>query len=483
MLVLNDPSLLQTRGFVAGRWSHAVSGATFVVCNPASGDVLADVACMAGDEAQQAIDGAAAALAGWRKTVATQRSHLLRAWAGLVRTHVEDLALILTSEQGKPLVEARAEVLSGAAFLEWFAEEARRVDGEILQTTRSDQRMYVLKEPVGVCAAITPWNFPMSMMVRKVAPALAAGCTIVVKPAEQTPLSALALAELAVRAGLPEGVLSVICGAPQEIGKVLCESHTVRKLSFTGSTATGRLLMAQCAHNVKKLSLELGGNAPFIVFDDADVDAAVEGAMFIKFRNMGQMCISANRLYVQAGIYEVFVDKLQRAMKALTVGEGTQMGVQQGPLINPAAVAKVQQHIEDAEQRGATVLLGGRQHDKGHTFFSPTLLRDAGRDMLLAREETFGPVAAVFRFDTVEQVLEAANDTPYGLAAYFYSRDLHKVWAVAEALEFGMVGVNTVMIANEVAPFGGVKQSGLGREGSRHGITEYLELKYVCMAA
>lgn len=445
--------------------------------------MLAAVSFMGAAETEQAIAGAADALIGWRKTLAAQRAHLLRVWAGLVHEHNEDLATILTSEQGKPLVEARAEVLSGAAFLEWFAEEARRVDGEILQSARSDHRMYVLKVPVGVCGAITPWNFPMSMMMRKVAPALAAGCTMVVKPAEQTPLSALALAVLAMRAGLPPGVLSVICGDAQAIGRALCESDVVRKLSFTGSTATGRILMSQCAQNIKKLSLELGGNAPFIVFDDADVDAAVQGAMFIKFRNMGQMCISANRLYVQSGIYETFVEKMRQAMQALTVGDGAEPDVQQGPLINSAAVAKVCRHIDDAVQAGATVLLGGQVHGKGPTFFAPTLLRDVKRDMLLAREETFGPVAAVFKFDTVDEVLDEANDTPYGLAAYFYSKDVGKVWAVAEALEFGMVGVNTVMIANEVAPFGGIKQSGLGREGSRHGIREYLELKYVCMGA
>jgi succinate-semialdehyde dehydrogenase/glutarate-semialdehyde dehydrogenase len=455
-----------------------------VVRNPATGEDLARVPDMGATETRRAIEAANAAWPAWRALTAKQRGAILRAWNDLIVANADDLALLMTSEQGKPLAEARGEVLYGASFVEWFAEEAKRTYGEVIPQTISGQRLLVLKQPIGVCAAITPWNFPCAMITRKVAPALAAGCPVVVKPAEQTPLTALALAVLAERAGFPPGVFNLVTGsavsAPQ-IGGELTSNPIVRKLSFTGSTEVGRLLMAQCAPTLKKISLELGGNAPFIVFDDADVDAAVAGAMASKYRNAGQTCVCANRLLVQAGIYEEFAAKLAAEVAKLKVGAGTTAGVTQGPLIDAQALEKVEAHVADAVSQGARVLAGGKRHAMGGTFFEPTVLADVTPAMRCAREETFGPVAPLFKFHDEAEAIALANATEYGLAGYFYARDLGRVWRVAEALEYGMVGVNVGLIANEVAPFGGVKQSGIGREGSRHGIEEYLETKYVCL--
>ena len=480
---LRDPSLLKTQALIGGHWVEAAE--RVAVHDPATGALLAEVPRQGAADAERAIEAAAAAWEGWRRQTARQRATVLRRWFDLLLQHADDLALIMTAEQGKPLAEAKGEVLYGASFVEWFAEEAKRIYGETIPSPDPSKRLVVLRQPIGVCAAITPWNFPLAMITRKVAPALAAGCPVVIKPAEQTPLTALAAAELAQRAGMPPGVLNMLTSdtaGSVQIGKVLCASDVVRHLSFTGSTEVGRILMAQSAPTVKKLSLELGGNAPFIVFDDADIDAAVEGAMQSKYRNAGQTCVCANRLYVQRGVYEAFVERLARRVAELKVGPGTSAGVQIGPLIDQQGLDKVRRHVDDALARGARLLTGGKVIEQGGgRYFEPTVLADADASMLCAREETFGPVAPVFAFDTEEQAVAAANATEFGLAAYFYSRDVARVTRVGEALEYGIVGVNTGLISNEVAPFGGVKQSGLGREGSHHGIDEYLELKYLCI--
>ena len=476
---------LKTQGFIDGQWVAAVSGRLFSVTNPASGDVIAQVANMGGEDAMAAVAAAHAALPAWRATTSKERSIRLKRWNELILAHADALAQLMTAEQGKPLAEAKGEVIYGASFVEWFAEEAKRVYGDVIPSPMAGRKLFVFKEPIGVAAAITPWNFPLAMITRKCAPAIAAGCTVIVKPAEATPLTALALADLAAQAGFPPGVFNVIVGdaaAAPEIGKVLCEDTRVRKVSFTGSTEVGRILLRQSADTVKKLSLELGGNAPFIVFDDADLDAAVEGAMASKYRNAGQTCVCANRLYVQEGIYEAFAAKLAEKVAGLRVGPGTQSGVQIGPLIEPAALEKVKSHVADALSGGAKLLVGGKPHALGGLFFEPTVMTEVTPHMLVSREETFGPVAPLFRFKTEEDVIAMANNTEFGLAAYFYSRDIGRVFRVAEALEAGMVAVNTGNFSNEVAPFGGVKQSGLGREGSKYGIDEYLEIKYVTLA-
>lgn len=481
-LALKDPALLRERAFVAGEWQAADGGATLEVRNPATGALIGTVPAMGAAETRRAIDAANAAWPAWRKKTAKERAAILRKWHDLMIAHADDLALILTTEQGKPLVEAKGEIGYAASFLEWFAEEGKRVYGDTIPTPAADKRIVVTKEPVGVCAAITPWNFPAAMITRKVGPALAAGCPIVVKPAEATPFSALAMAVLAERAGVPAGVFSVVTGEPKAIGGELTSNPIVRKLSFTGSTPVGRLLMAQCAATVKKVSLELGGNAPFIVFDDADLDAAVEGAIASKYRNSGQTCVCTNRFYVHEKVYDAFAEKLTAAVAKLKVGPGTEAGVVQGPLINGAAVRKVEAHIADALDKGARVTTGGQRHPLGHGFFEPTVLTGVTPDMKVAKEETFGPLAPLFRFSTEEEAIRYANDTEFGLAAYFYSRNIGRVWRVAEALEYGMVGINAGIISNEVAPFGGVKQSGLGREGSHYGIDDYVVIKYMCVA-
>jgi len=457
----------------------------FAVTDPATGAKIVEVADLGAAETRRAIDAAARALPAWRAKTAKERAAVLRRWFEAIVAHADDLALLMTTEQGKPLAEAKGEVIYGASFIEWFAEEGKRAYGDVIPTVSPDRRLLVVRQPIGVCAAITPWNFPVAMITRKVGPALAAGCTVVAKPAEATPLSALALAELARRAGLPPGVFNVIpadaAHAP-EIGLELCTNPTVRKVSFTGSTEVGRILLRQSADTVKKLSLELGGNAPFIVFDDADVDAAVEGALASKYRNAGQTCVCANRFYVQAGVYDAFAEKLAAKVAQFTIGAGTEPGVTIGPLIEPAAVRKVEEHVADALAKGAKLVLGGRPHARGGLFFEPTVLTGVTSAMKVAREETFGPVAPLFRFETEAEAIAMANDTEFGLAAYFYSRDIGRVFRVAEALESGMVCVNSGLLSNEVAPFGGVKQSGLGREGSKYGIDEYLEMKYLCLA-
>jgi succinate-semialdehyde dehydrogenase / glutarate-semialdehyde dehydrogenase len=484
-LQLKDMTLLKNQGFIDGEWVGADSGAAFRVTDPATGETLVEVVDMGAAETRRAIDAAARALPAWRSKTAKERAAVLRRWHDLILAHTEDLALLMTREQGKPLAEARGEVAYGASFIEWFAEEGKRAYGDVIPTTSADRRLFALKQPIGVCAAITPWNFPIAMITRKVAPALAAGCTVVAKPAEATPLSALALAELARQAGIPAGVFNVVvadaANAPA-IGLELCTNPTVRKVSFTGSTEVGRILLKQSADTVKKLSLELGGNAPFIVFDDADVDAAVEGALVSKYRNAGQTCVCANRLYVQDGIYDEFARKFTEKVREFKVGPGVESGVNIGPLIEPAAVTKVEQHIADAVGKGAKLALGGSRHARGGLFFEPTVLTGVTRQMRFAREETFGPVAPLFRFETEAEAVEMANDTEYGLAAYFYSRDIGRIFRVTEALETGMVCVNSGILSNEVSPFGGVKQSGLGREGSRYGLDEYLEIKYLCLA-
>jgi succinate-semialdehyde dehydrogenase / glutarate-semialdehyde dehydrogenase len=481
---LKDVELFRTAGYVGGAWIEADGDRTFEVDDPASGKTIAHVANLGAAEAARAIGAAEKAFPLWAKKTAKERAAVMRKWFDLMMANQDDLALLMVTEQGKPLAEAKGEVAYGASFIEWFAEEAKRVAGETLASPDPSKRMFVWKQPIGVCAAITPWNFPMAMITRKVAPAIAAGCTIVIKPAEQTPLTALALAELAHRAGFPPGVVNVLpCDGERsiEVGKILCASPVVRKLSFTGSTAVGRILMAQSAPTIKKLSLELGGNAPFIVFDDADIEAAAEGAVASKYRNTGQTCVCTNRFYVQDGVYDAFVEKLAAKSRGLKVGIGTEAGVMQGPLIDDAALKKVEEHVADATSRGANVVIGGKRHASGGRFYEPTVLANVTPDMKVASEETFGPVAAVFRFDEEADAIRQANSTEFGLAAYFYSRDVARVFRVAEALESGIVGVNTGLISNEVAPFGGVKQSGLGREGSVHGIEEYLEMKYVCI--
>jgi len=479
--MLKDTKLLRTQCYVDGVWCNADNGKTFPIVNPATGATLADVPDMGAAETRRAIDAAAAALPGWRAKTAKERAIILRRWFDSMMSAQNDLAVLLTSEQGKPLAEASGEIAYGASFIEWFAEEGKRAYGDVIPSTQADKRIVVLKEPIGVCAAITPWNFPNAMITRKVAPALAAGCTVVLKPAEQTPLSALAIAELADRAGLPRGVLNVLTGNAPAIGGELTANPKVRKVSFTGSTEVGKLLMKQCSSTVKKLSLELGGNAPFIVFDDADLDAAADGAIASKYRNAGQTCVCANRLLVEDSVYDAFCAKLVERVRKFKVGNGMEEGVTIGPLIDEPAVAKVRSHIDDAIKKGAKLALGGNPHRAGKLFFEPTVLGDATPEMLLAREETFGPVAPLFRFRGEAEAVRLANDTEYGLAAYFYGRNIARVWRVAEALEYGIIGVNTGIISMEVAPFGGMKESGIGREGSKYGLDEYLEVKYVCL--
>ena len=477
---LKDPTLLKTDALVNGQW---VSGASrFAVTDPATGAHLADVANLGAADAEAAIAAANAAWPAWRSKTAKERSIILRKWYDLLMANQDDLGRIMTAEQGKPLPEAKGEVAYGASFVEWFAEEAKRVNGETLPQFDNNRRLMVLKQPIGVCAAITPWNFPLAMITRKVAPALAAGCTVIIKPAELTPLTALAAAELAIRAGIPAGVLNMVTADAANsiaVGKVLCASDVVRHISFTGSTEVGRILMAQSAPTVKKMSLELGGNAPFIVFNDADIDSAVEGAFASKYRNAGQTCVCSNRLYVQSGVYDEFVAKFAAKVKTAKVGNGFEDGVNQGPLIEEAALEKVQRHVDDAVAKGARVLAGGKR--LAGQFFEPTVVADATADMLCAKEETFGPFAPVFKFETEQEAVDAANNTEFGLASYFYSRDIGRIYRVAEALEYGMVGINVGILATEHVPFGGVKQSGLGREGSHHGMDDYVEIKYLCL--
>ncbi|HQZ18024.1 MAG TPA: NAD-dependent succinate-semialdehyde dehydrogenase [Vicinamibacteria bacterium] len=477
---LTDSSILRTQAYVGGRWSGADSGSVTTIHNPATGKQIVYVPNMGASETRRAIEAAHAAFPAWKQKTGKERSALLRRWFELIMANQDDLALILTSEQGKPLAEAKGEIAYGASFIEWFAEEAKRVYGETIPATNADKRIQVTREPVGVCAAITPWNFPNAMITRKVGPALAAGCTMVLKPAPQTPLSALALAALAERAGIPAGVFNVVTGDAVAIGGEMTSNPLVRKVTFTGSTKTGKLLLRQCADTVKNVSMELGGNAPFIVFDDADLDAAVAGALASKYRASGQTCVCANRILVQDGVYDAFASALAARVAALVVGDGLDAGVEQGPLIDENALRKVEAHVADAIEKGATVLAGGKRHALGRTFYEPTVLSGATPAMLLAREETFGPVAPLFRFKTEAEAIRIANDTEFGLAAYFYARDVGRIYRVSEALEYGIVGINTGIISTEVAPFGGVKESGIGREGSRHGMDAFLEMKYVC---
>ncbi len=480
-LQLKDPSLFRQQCYVDGKWVDADSKATLDVHNPADGSLIGTIPNMGGAETKRAIEAANAAWPAWRVKTAKERAIILRKWFELIMANQEDLAVLMTTEQGKPLSESRVEISYGASFIEWFAEEGKRIYGDTIPQHQADKRIIVIKQPIGVCAAVTPWNFPNAMITRKVGPALAAGCTMVIKPATYTPYSALALAELAERAGIPKGVVSVVTGASGPIGKELTTNPIVRKFTFTGSTEVGKLLMAQCAGTVKKVSLELGGNAPFIVFDDADIDAALEGAMASKFRNTGQTCVCANRFFVQEGVYDKFAQKLSEKVAAMKVGNGIEDGVMQGPMIDMKGVEKVEEHIADAIAKGARVVTGGKRHAKGGTFFEPTVLADVKTNMKVTHEETFGPVAPLFRFKTEQELIKLANDTEYGLASYFYSRDIGRIWRVAEALEYGMVGINVGIISNEVAPFGGVKESGIGREGSKYGIEEFLEVKYLCM--
>jgi succinate-semialdehyde dehydrogenase/glutarate-semialdehyde dehydrogenase len=478
---LADPRLLREQCFIDGSWVAADDGGVLQVKNPATGTTLGSVPNMGVSETRRAIAAADAALPGWKARTAKERAVILRRWFDLISSHLEDLAQLMTAEQGKPLAESKSEILYAASFIEWFAEEAKRLYGDVIPGHQADKRILVLRQPVGVVAAITPWNFPAAMITRKAGPALASGCTLVCKPATHTPYSALALAELASRAGIPKGVFNVLTGSAASIGGEMTRNPTVRKLTFTGSTEVGKKLMQQCAGTVKKLSLELGGNAPFIVFDDADLDAAVQGAIASKYRNTGQTCVCANRLLIQAGVYETFAAKLKVAVAELRVGDGLAGVTDQGPLIDAKAVAKVEEHIADAVSKGAKVLLGGRRHALGGSFFEPTILTEVNPNMLVAREETFGPVAPLFRFATEADAIRMANDTEFGLAAYIYTQDLARSWRVSEAVEYGIVGLNTGIISTEVAPFGGVKESGIGREGSRYGILDYTEIKYVCV--
>jgi len=478
---LSDPTLLCRQAYIDGQWTDADDGATFDVLNPATLAKIGSVPKMGAVETRRAIECAHAALPKWRAKTGKERALILKKWFILVMAARDDLAALMTAEQGKPLAEARGEVAYGASFIEWFAEEGKRLYGDTIPSPAADRRLLVIKEPVGVVASITPWNFPLAMITRKCAPAMAAGCTVVAKPAEDTPLSALALAKLAERAGLPKGVFNVVTGDPVEIGGEITSNPIVRKLSFTGSTKVGKLLMRQCSDTVKKVSLELGGNAPFIVFDDADLDAAVAGAMASKFRNTGQTCVCANRIYIQDSIYDAFTEKLAAGVAKLKVGDGFEDGVTQGPLINEAAVVKVERLVADAVVKGATVITGGTRHERGGTFYNPTILSGVTSDMACTREEIFGPVASLSRFTDEAEVIALANATPYGLAAYFYARDIGRVWRVGEALEYGMVGINEGVISTELAPFGGVKESGLGREGGAYGIDEFVEVKYLCM--
>ena len=484
LALLKDPTLLKTDGLINGQWT--AGNGRFDVLDPATGHKLADVANLGPQHAEAAIAAANAAWPAWKAKTAKERSTILRKWFDLLMANQEDLGRILTAEQGKPFAEAKGEIAYGASFVEWFAEEAKRVNGETLPTFDNNRRLIVLKQPIGVCAAITPWNFPLAMITRKVAPALAAGCPVIIKPAELTPLTALAAAELAIRAGIPAGVLNMLCADADNsiaVGKVLCASDVVRHISFTGSTEVGRILMAQCAPTVKKMSLELGGNAPFIVFDDADLDSAVEGAFASKYRNAGQTCVCSNRIYVQAGVYDSFVEKFAAKVKTTKVGNGFDDGVSQGPLIEEAALVKVQRHVDDAVAKGARVMTGGKRLTNigSGQFFEPTVVADATADMLCAKEETFGPFAPVFKFTIEQEAVDAANNTEFGLASYFYSRDVGRIFRVSEALEYGMVGINVGILATEHVPFGGVKQSGLGREGSHHGMDDYVEIKYLCV--
>ncbi|CDF85354.1 Succinate-semialdehyde dehydrogenase [NADP(+)] GabD [Pseudomonas knackmussii B13] len=478
---LKDSSLFRQQAYIDGAWVDADNGQTLAVTNPATGEHIGSVPKMGAAETRRAIEAADRALPAWRALTAKERANKLRRWFELMMQNQDDLARLMTLEQGKPLAEAKGEIAYAASFLEWFGEEAKRVYGDMIPGHQPDKRLMVIKQPIGVTAAITPWNFPSAMITRKAGPALAAGCTMVLKPASQTPYSALALAELAERAGIPKGVFSVVTGSAGAVGGELTGNPIVRKLTFTGSTEIGRQLMVECAKDIKKVSLELGGNAPFIVFDDADLDAAVDGALISKFRNNGQTCVCANRLYVQDGVYDAFVDKLKAAVARLSLGNGLEAGVTTGPLIDAKAVAKVQEHIEDAVAKGAKVVAGGKPHALGGTFFEPTILVDVPKNALVSKDETFGPLAPVFRFKDEAEVIELSNDTEYGLAAYFYARDLGRVFRVGEALEYGIVGINTGIISNEVAPFGGIKASGLGREGSKYGIEDYLEIKYLCI--
>jgi succinate-semialdehyde dehydrogenase/glutarate-semialdehyde dehydrogenase len=481
--LLKDPSLLATQGYLAGEWVNGEDGVTFDVTNPARGDVIAKVADLSRAQTARAIAAAEAAQKEWAAKTAKERANILRRWYDLMMENADDLGTILTAEQGKPLAEAKGEIGYGASFIEFFAEEAKRIYGETIPGHQPDKRIMVLKQPIGVAASITPWNFPNAMITRKAAPALAAGCSFVARPAAETPLSALVMGVLAERAGIPKGVLSIIPSSrSSEIGKEFCENPAVRKLTFTGSTEVGRILLRQAADQVMKCSMELGGNAPFIVFDDADLDEAVAGAIMCKFRNNGQTCVCANRIYVQAGVYDAFAEKLAAALSQMKIGDGLEDGVALGPLINQDAITKVQEHIADATAKGGTVFYGGERHQGEGFFMPPTIVTGATKDMAVATEETFGPLAPLFKFEDVDEVIELANDTIFGLASYFYAKDLSRVYKVAEALEYGIVGVNTGIISTEVAPFGGVKQSGLGREGSHHGIDDYLELKYICMS-
>lgn len=480
-LTLKDPTLLRAQAYIDGEWVDADSGATIDVTNPATGAVVGTVPKMGADETKRAIEAANAAWPAWRSMLAKDRAVILRRWYELMHENADDLALIMTSEQGKPLAEAKGEVVYGASFLEWFAEEAKRLYGDVIPQHQSDKRIITIKQPIGVTAFITPWNFPIAMITRKAGPALAAGCPAVAKPASQTPLSALALAVLAERAGVPKGVLSVVTGSASAIGGEMTSNPIVRKVSFTGSTEIGKILIKQSADTVKKVSMELGGNAPFIVFDDADIDAAVEGAILCKFRNAGQTCVCANRIYVQSGVYDAFAEKLAAKTAALTVGNGADDGVMIGPLIDMAAVDKVEEHLADATGKGARVMTGGKRHSLGHSFYEPTVLADVTQDMMVSKDETFGPLAPLFKFETEDDVIAMANDTEFGLASYFYARDIGRVWRVSEALEYGMVALNTGILSTEVAPFGGVKESGLGREGSKYGLDEFCEIKYILM--
>ena len=478
---LSDPRLFREQAYIDGSWADADNRKTTAVDDPATGEVIGTVPAMGSAETLRAIAAAEAALPAWRAKTAKERSQILRKWYDLVVANADDLAYLMTREQGKPLAEAKGEVTYGASFIEWFAEEAKRIYGDVIPAPVGSRRIVVLKQPVGVCAAITPWNFPIAMITRKCAPGLAVGCTMVVKPASQTPYCALALAELAERAGMPKGVFNVVTGPAKEVGGELCASKTVRKLSFTGSTSVGKILLKQCADTVKRTSMELGGHAPFIVFDDADLDAAVQGAIACKFRNAGQTCVCTNRIYVQAGVFDAFAQKFAKAAAELKVGNGTEQGVYVGPLIDGNAVQKSKDHVDDAIAKGATVMVGGKAHQLGGNFFEPTVIANCNGEMTIAHEETFGPVAPLFRFETEDEVIGLANDSDVGLAGYFYARDLGRVWRVAEAMEVGLIGVNDGVIANEVSPFGGVKESGMGREGSKYGVEEYLEIKYVSL--
>ncbi len=480
--LLKDPTLLRQQCYIDGSWVDADSGQTIEVNNPATGEIIGRVPKLGVDETRRAIEAANAAWPAWRARTASERCAIIRKWRDLLLENQDDLGIIMTAEQGKPLAEAKGEIAYAAAFLEWFSEEGKRAYGDVIPQTNNDQRIVVVKQPIGVCAAITPWNFPSAMITRKAGPALAVGCTMISKPASATPFSALALAELGERAGLPKGVFSVVTGSSGAIGGEMTANPIIRKLSFTGSTEVGKQLMQESAATMKKLSMELGGNAPFIVFDDADIDAAIDGAMISKYRNTGQTCVCTNRFFVQSGVYEAFCQKLVKAVETMQVGDGLKGESQQGPMIDMASLEKVEEHVEDAIAKGGKLLTGGRRHSLGGTFYQPTVIAEANDSMLVAREETFGPLAPVFRFDTEEEVIRRANDTEFGLAAYFYTRDMARTWRVGEGIEYGMIGINTGLVSNAVAPFGGVKESGNGREGSRYGLDDYLEIKYLCMA-